>query len=479
MRSLSSQLTAICLVSALCCIGLGWILVGIYGQTDGVQTEAAARQVQTECARLGERFAAATDAARASDHAQELAGVVLQLVLQEAPGVEGGVYDPARGNIAYAFPTYDGSDTKLDVPQAERTNIETVASRALAQRGTVLYTREGRREALLIAACPLGRAWAAWTMTRVANARDGTYGPLAAGLAVLLAVVLVTAVGLATITRRWRAKFDAVGKALAGSERVPSIPPTGSPEIDRLSDAVMAYAARVEEARRERLALDATLQRHERLTTLGRMTATVAHEIRNPIGTMRLAAENALHADPDGMSPAAQRSLGMVLTQVDRLNRVVESLLAMVQPVRVVPTWTPLDAWLDTFIHETSWPRAFDVDADAVDERSWYMDGEQMRRAAENLVRNAMQHAPADGRVRLAVSTRGRVLRVAVDNDGEPIAADVAARLFEPFVSGRIDGHGLGLALVMDIALAHGGSAGHLREHDMTRFFIEVPWHAS
>jgi signal transduction histidine kinase len=75
------------------------------------------------------------------------------------------------------------------------------------------------------------------------------------------------------------------------------------------------------------------------------MTATVAHEIRNPIATLRLAAENALAVSGDAVSVATRPSLTLMLAQVSKLDDLVESLLGMVQPVRVRRQPADVTSW--------------------------------------------------------------------------------------------------------------------------------------
>ncbi|WP_245443005.1 sensor histidine kinase [Methylobacterium terrae] len=80
-----------------------------------------------------------------------------------------------------------------------------------------------------------------------------------------------------------------------------------------------------------------------------------------------------------------------------------------------------------------------------------------MRRALDNLLLNAIQHSPAGGTVRLSGAREDERMRVRVTDQGPGVPEALRGRLFEPFVTGRPDGTGLGLALVREIARAHGG----------------------
>lgn len=450
------------------------LLLIAWRQTGSVQVAESRQALAADCGAIVQRYRSATPAARAASPSNGLLDVVLQLVLEDATGVEGGAWERGRGFIAYTYPTYEGSGAKTDVPEAERDNIAAVAATAVAARHPRTYTRQGDRETVLINACPLDETRGVWTMTRLPRAPGRWSGWLTLGLSIPLALVLASAGGLWTIMRRWRQQLSAVEGALAYASDIPVLPPTGSPEVDRLAAAVVAYASRLADSRRQAQALESELRRHDRLVSLGRMTATVAHEIRNPIATMRLAAENALAQSPGAHDESG--SLAMMLNQVNKLDGLVESLLGMVQPMRVRLADTDLGTWLDALLHD--WPHeALIVRCSFTPGLHWLMDADQMHRAVDNLLRNAFEHTA--GGVVLAIEQRDAMLSVCVSNPGEPLPAEIQDRLFEPFVSGRTDGNGLGLALVREIALAHGGTAYYERVAQTHRFIMDIPWHRS
>ncbi|WP_372392314.1 sensor histidine kinase [Xanthomonas sp. NCPPB 3582] len=478
-RSLLRQLLLIWVVIVAACVGVATMLYGLYQQTEGVRLEEARQQVSAQCARIVQRYAGASEAARTGDDGIGLAAVVVQLVLADAPGVEGGVWDLHRGFIAYAYPTYDGSDHKTDIPAAEWTTIVGTAQQAVKDRTAVQYRRAGRREVLLISACPLVSGSAAWTMTRVPASKADAWRPLVVGMLLIFAMVAVSAIALGLVVRRWSQRLRRIEQALAADAQTPHIPPTGAPELDRLGAAVNDYAQRNAQALAQTRRLADELSRHERLAALGRMTATVAHEIRNPIATMRLAVENEI-AQRDA-TPDAAAHAEIMLAQIQRLDGVVESLLGMVQPIRLQLETVEVQAWLGALLAPDLLPPDMPpprLQVPAAPLR-WTLDRQQLGRAVHNLLRNAVQHAEPGSEVTLQAAEADGVLQLRVSNRGAAIAEPIAAQLFEPFVSGRSDGNGLGLALVREIVRAHGGQVRYAHTDGLTDFIVELPWRAS
>lgn len=271
-RSLLRQLLLIWMVIVAACLGVAMMLYGLYRQTEGVRLEEARQQLSDQCARIVQRYAGASEAARSGDDGVGLAAVVVHLVLADAPGVEGGVWDLHKGFVAYAYPTYDGSDHKTDIPDAEWTNIVSTAQQSVSEKKATQYRRNGRREVLLISACPLASNSAAWTMTRVPASKADAWRPLVIGMLLIFAMVAMSAIALGVLVRRWSQRLQRIQQALAADTETPHIPPTGTPELDRLGAAVNDYAQRNAQALAQTRRLADELSRHERLAALGRMT---------------------------------------------------------------------------------------------------------------------------------------------------------------------------------------------------------------
>ena len=196
---------------------------------------------------------------------------------------------------------------------------------------------------------------------------------------------------------------------------------------------------------------------------------------------MRLKAENALAATEDERRVTA---LQAILQQVGRLDGLLNDLLTMTQ--RRAPKLEEID--LAAFLERTAdsyreLAAAKGVRLSVVSDKSLtplpQFDADQMRRAVDNLILNAIQNAPSGGRVTVKTGHRNGRLCLTVRDNGEGVPEFVRERLFEPFVTGRADGTGLGLAIVREIARAHGGEARLLPTNHGAEFEIELPWRQS
>ena len=214
------------------------------------------------------------------------------------------------------------------------------------------------------------------------------------------------------------------------------------------------------EIRRQAEALDRArvgLAQSEKLAALGQLAASISHEVRNPLAILRSTVQN-LEEDA-GSTEDLRRSCAFLRDEIDRLGRVTGSILGLARPVvprpgRVrarelfgrVELLQPLEVRekaLRLEIRDLSDGAEIDADADLLGQ------------ALLGLVTNAAQVAPERGRVVLEARASGGELALSVEDDGPGVAESDRERVFEPFYSTRLGGHGLGLAVVRQIARAH------------------------
>jgi signal transduction histidine kinase len=487
MRSLRTRLLALWLMLAVSATVTGLVMLEFYRQSANAQVAWADELVDRTCRELGESYASlvspwrGADSDRFDDDFMRQLAEIAQSALVQAPGIEGGIWQASRGSLAYAYPTYEGTGPKTDVPEAELSTIRSVNAEALRSGRPVTVRQVGRSQVLVVHACPLSRPLAGvtgWTMTRVFTGQGPAYNQLLAGLALLALTVFGSALWLGYILVSWARKLGRLEGALAdhdaGNADLPTLPLTGEPELDRLVGALNAVGARLADARGRAAAA-------ERLAALGGWAAGLAHEIRNPIAAMRLKAENALAASDEGRRVSALES---ILEQVGRLDSLLRDLMATTQPRPPCPAETDLRAFVEEIVKSHGELAAakgvtlrFDVEPASTSPK---FDASQMQSALDNLILNAIQNTPSGGAVTVEASNRQDRLCLRVMDTGPGVPGALRERLFEPFVTGRPEGTGLGLAIVSEIARANGGEVRLLHKSGFgAAFELDLPWRPS
>jgi signal transduction histidine kinase len=407
---------------------------------------------------------------------------VVQTALRDRFGIEGGIWQSEVGSLAYAFPTYQGTGPKTDVPQAELPRIQALNRAASEEDRPIASRYETSSQILLMTACPLPGPLAGltgWTMARVSTFAGRSYQQLMAGLGVLFATVVAAAALLTRLMMKWSRHVARIETALQAHNvaELPTLPTTGERELDRIVTALNEAGRRLGDARREADQLARQVATGERLAAIGRVAAGVAHEIRNPIAAMRLRAENAIVGDPERKSQA----LATILEQIERLDTVLRRLLSVTERDKPRRERVALGPFLDSCVAahtELAAARGISLEC-RINQAAGDFDPDQMRSAVDNLIINAIQAAPVESRVLIAARREAEYLILSVHDQGAGPPAAIRKHLFEPFATARADGTGLGLSIVREIAAAHGGTARLASSEPGTIFEILVPWQSS
>jgi len=226
--------------------------------------------------------------------------------------------------------------------------------------------------------------------------------------------------------------------------------------------------------------------RTEKLASMGRMSAAVAHEIRNPLSAITQA--NAL-LDEELRDATHKRLTQMIRQNAQRLSRIVDDILniARPQPSRLdeLPV-TPLS--LDAMVRQVcaEWMRqnqvgqALGVHLHAGQGLVGF-DAEHLRRLLVNLLDNALRHASGQAAsIRLITQpSRGQLLRLSVWSDGGPLEASVLKHLFEPFFSSESRSSGLGLFICRELCERYGAQIAYQRarldQREGNEFYVLMP----
>jgi two-component system, NtrC family, sensor histidine kinase HydH len=239
-----------------------------------------------------------------------------------------------------------------------------------------------------------------------------------------------------------------------------------SDDVSLLEALAVQMAVVVENSRQYR-----RMQERDRLAALGQMAAGLAHEVKNPLGAIKGAAQ--LLAEPEGGIHADENThefLGIILEEVDRLDRVVGSVLDYARPSKGNPGAVDVNAVVRRTLQVLASERGSDAApaADLGEELPLVRaDAEQLRQVLMNLVRNALQATNAIGDVTIttrfrpapagAPGMKGGSVEIAVRDEGPGISPQVLKSLFVPFFTTKEKGTGLGLAISQRLVEEWGG----------------------
>jgi two-component system, NtrC family, sensor histidine kinase PilS len=204
--------------------------------------------------------------------------------------------------------------------------------------------------------------------------------------------------------------------------------------------------------------MESRMRQADRLATVGRMAANIAHEIRNPLASLTGAIE--VLTSPLTADDARERLSQIVARESERLNHIIKNFLEYARPAPLsIATFDVAAAVEEVLLlleHRAS-PGSLKVIREFAPSIPWAVDAQQFRQILWNLCLNAVEAMPDGGELRVSVAVRGETLEVAVSDTGDGIATADVSHVFEPFFSTKPEGTGLGLALVHRIVLDHGG----------------------
>jgi signal transduction histidine kinase len=205
------------------------------------------------------------------------------------------------------------------------------------------------------------------------------------------------------------------------------------------------------------------MQERDRLAALGQMAAGLAHEVKNPLGAIKGAAQLLSEPEDGELDPSSREFVGIILEEVERLDRVVRSVLEYARPAKGNPGAVDVNGIVKRTLQVLASARdgATSVEAELADDLPFVRaDAEQLRQVLMNLVQNALQATNDAGKVRLFTRKRrgaADLVEIAVQDDGPGITPQVLKSLFVPFFTTKERGTGLGLAISQRMVEEMGG----------------------
>src|SRR3981189_404575 len=226
--------------------------------------------------------------------------------------------------------------------------------------------------------------------------------------------------------------------------------------------------------------INTQLQVSERLAALGRITAGVAHEVKNPLNSMRLWLENLKESLPAESDGASLQAVQVLDKEIDRLDAVVKRFLDFTRPMDIRLEATQLAELLKEVL-EVARPQLQKANIQLaqllpIDVPEVYVDRALLKQAVLNLVLNAAEAMPGGGQLRLVLSRRGEMAEISVGDTGKGIPLEHRQKIFQLFFTTRPAGSGSGLASAVRIVQLHNGSIDFTSEVGRgTTFRIELP----
>lgn len=253
--------------------------------------------------------------------------------------------------------------------------------------------------------------------------------------------------------------------------------PGSLPETRKVSFAFNAMLDSLEKSRRELESVYREMSRQTLLAEMGKFSMMIAHEFRNPLGIIKSSLD-VIRKNPGG--PAGATVMGYIDEEIYRLNQMIEDFLSFAKPAK--PSFRVADAnhmlreCVDRFARIKP-SREMELVTCIPDTSCLtYLDPDLCRRAIDNILKNAVEACPGKAVIQVRADCADETWRVEISDNGNGIAEDMLNRIFDPFVTTRVKGTGLGLAYTAQVIQAHGGSISAANaDAGGACFSIEIP----
>lgn len=399
-----------------------------------------------------------------------------RVVLQNVEGVEGGFYSTSAGALIGSPSPFNPNQ---DEPFSDSAASADTSAAVLEVARTAAQSRQpservvtAANDFLIIEAIPIqegpeitGSAWTAKKLTSLPGTNRFRAYLITAGLgAAALACVVLTLL----VVRNLRSGVQKVESGLANLEHnlEAKIPVDSDPdEIRQIAGAINRLGDTLKEKIEHEKQIEDQLRHSERLAALGRLIAGVAHEVRNPLATIRLRVQM---CQEEAENPKVQRSCEVALEEIERLNGMVNRLLNFSQPVQLHTE--PTD--ISRLIHQRLATLSEKAQHHGVrlltnlpeNPEPVNLDQSRIAQVFDNLIQNAIDAMDGHGGT-LCVNvaspavtpSKAREMWVEFNDTGKGIRSEILGRIFDPFFTTKHSGTGLGLSISRELVRAHGG----------------------
>jgi signal transduction histidine kinase len=249
------------------------------------------------------------------------------------------------------------------------------------------------------------------------------------------------------------------------------VPVASTDELGRLAEAFNTMCASIQDAQHE-------LIRQERILTIGRLSSSIVHDLRNPLAAIYGGAE--MLVDGDLTPPQVQRLAGNIYRASRHVQELLQELVEVGRgksiPSEVCRLKDIVTAACDAYA-TTAEAQLVSMSVDVPDRIELPLERARMERVFLNLIDNALDAMPGGGSLHISAETDSTAVVVSVEDSGPGISPQVRPRLFQPFATvGKKNGVGLGLALSQQAVLDHGGELwADAAPTKGARFLLKLP----
>jgi signal transduction histidine kinase len=476
LESIRTRVVVLALLVVALLVGAGLAFISVLGNRESVITEDTKNHLSSAALAMGREYVHENIQAQApsplenpdAQSADETLATVTIAMLQNERGVEGGFYSLRNDRLlGYAFPTHEGPGVKRDIPPIERPMIEDVARRAAKRSESVSYIYQGARDVIVFEAVPVvvqgNLQGSAWAMKRLPGLRSQGDLKISLGVAGFVLLSLACVLLALFVARDLGVGVIRIEDRLRQLDRDLASPPqnfVGVTELARIYRGINQLGESLRQKIEQERGLREQLRHKERLAALGQVAAGVAHELRNPLSTIRLRAQMTQRAVSDA---TLQQGCAMMLEEISRLDAMVERLLYFARPLNLNVERFDLGALARECVEARQ--ALIRGDGDAI--RIVYQpsdvtitvlgDRTKLRQVLDNVLSNAHEALDSGGTVEVRVRAENSFAVVECSDNGDGIAEEVRGKVFDPFFTTRANGTGLGLSIAYEIVQAHGG----------------------
>jgi two-component system, NtrC family, sensor histidine kinase HydH len=290
-------------------------------------------------------------------------------------------------------------------------------------------------------------------------------------LALLITTLLLAALLVRPIAQAITKPLSQLTKFVRNfNQQQPKPPKTGPPEVRELGVAFETMMHDLAKSQEQ-------LTRAAKLAVVGEMAAAMSHEVRTPLGILRSSAD-VLNREKN-ISDEGKEVVGFITSETERLNKLVSTLIDAARPRTPAFVETSLNRLIaDVLALLRAQAQAKSINITFISEAELIanVDNDQMVQVMMNLLMNAIQILPIDGKIEVTLKDLTDYLEIAVADNGAGIPEENQTQIFEPFFTQRAGGVGLGLAIVRQIVQAHGGEINYQKgQMGGAQFTIQLP----